>query len=51
MPWVRAHRRRVPYSWFKTTRVESHHRSRPGSKAIIGLVIAFAVILLLIVIF
>jgi hypothetical protein len=51
MPWVERHRRRVPGSWFRTTSVQAHHRRSPGTNAIIGLVIAFVVILLLIVIF
>ncbi|MFD9735179.1 hypothetical protein [Umezawaea sp. NPDC059074] len=51
MPWVQRHRRRTPYSWFRTTTVQAHHRKAPGTNAIIGLAIAFAVILLLIVIF
>jgi hypothetical protein len=51
MPWVERHRRRVPGSWFRTTSVQAHHRRSPGTNAIIGLVIAFAVILLLIAIF
>lgn len=51
MPWVERHRRRVPGSWFRTTSVQAHRRRAPGTNAIIGLVIAFAVILLLIAIF
>lgn len=51
MPWVSRHRRRVPGSWFRTTTVRSHHRSRPGNAPIIAIAIAALVIILLIVIF
>ena len=51
MPWVSRHRRRVPGSWFRTTTVRSHHRSRPGGVPIIGIVIAVIVIIVLIAIF
>lgn len=47
MPWVRAHRRRTPYSWFRSTTVRSHYRRAPGVP-FIGIVIAVAVILLII---
>ncbi|WP_186762780.1 hypothetical protein [Lentzea tibetensis] len=49
MPWVRRHRRHTPYSWFRTTTVRSHHRSRPGNLWVVVAVVA--VILLLILIF
>jgi hypothetical protein len=53
MPWVRSHRRRVPYGLFRTrtTTVRSHHRRRPGGVPIIGIAVAILVILLLIAIF
>jgi hypothetical protein len=41
----------VPGSWFRTTTVRSHHRSRPGGVPIIGIVIAVIVIIVLIAIF
>jgi hypothetical protein len=50
MPWVRSHRRRVPYG-FRTTRVRSHHRSRPGGFPIVAVAAAVLVILLLIALF
>jgi hypothetical protein len=52
MPWVRRHRRRVPGGWFRTTTVRSHFRRTPGGGlGVIGVVVAIAVIVLLIVIF
>jgi len=50
MPWVREHRRRVPYG-FRTTRVRSHHRRSPGGISVLALGIAALVILFLIAIF
>lgn len=51
MPWVRRHRRRVPYSFFRTTTVHSHYRRRPGSVPIVPIAIVAGVILLLVLIF
>lgn len=52
MPWVRQHRRRVPYGLFRTTTVRSHHRRSPRSGvAVVALAIAVLVILLLIALF
>ncbi|PPK65199.1 hypothetical protein V5P93_003636 [Actinokineospora auranticolor] len=51
MEWVRRHRRRVPGSWFRTTTVRSHHRSRSRLLPLAGIVIAVLVILLLVVLF
>lgn len=51
MPWVRRHRRHTPYSWFRTTTVRSHYRSRSGNLIVIVIVAVLAVILLLILIF
>ncbi len=50
MPWVRRHRRRVPYGW-GTTSVRSHYRRRPGGFPIVGIVVAVIVILVLIALF
>ena len=50
MPWVSRHRRRTPYSWFRTTSVRSHYRRRPGGM-LIPLIVVIAVILLLIALF
>ncbi|ONI86813.1 hypothetical protein ALI22I_24795 [Saccharothrix sp. ALI-22-I] len=50
MPWVRRHRRHVPYSWFRTTTVQSHYRRSPATIPTI-IAVALAVILLLVVIF
>lgn len=49
MPWVRRHRRRVPFG-FRTTTVRSHYRRSPGMP-IVGIIVAVLVILLLIAIF
>ena len=51
MPWVRRHRRSVPYSWFRSTTVQSHYRRSPSSIPIIPIAIALIVIVLLIAIF
>lgn len=51
MPWVRRHRRRVPYGWVRSTTVRSHYRRSPGRVPIVGIVIAVVVILLLIALF
>lgn len=51
MPWVRRHRRHVPYSWFRTTTVQSHYRRAAGRVPVVPIAIAIGVILLLIVIF
>ena len=51
MPWVSSHRRRVPYGWFRTTRVRSHYRRQPRRIPIVGIVIAVLVILVLIALF
>ncbi|GLZ34281.1 hypothetical protein Lesp02_64680 [Lentzea sp. NBRC 105346] len=51
MPWVRRHRRLVPYGWFRTTSVRSHYRRSPYGGSIIPIVVALAVIVLLIVLF
>ena len=48
MPWVHEHRRRVPYSWFRSTTVRRHYRRPQGSFGIIVAVIAIAVVILLI---
>lgn len=50
MPWVRRHRRRVPYGLFRTTTVRSHYRRSPGLP-VVGIVVAVLVILLLIALF
>ncbi|MFS8096695.1 hypothetical protein LFM09_06095 [Lentzea alba] len=50
MPWVSRHRRRTPYSWFRSTTVRSHYRRRPGG-AWIPLLVVLAVIVLLIALF
>jgi hypothetical protein len=52
MPWVRSHRRRVPYGWVRRTTVRSHYRRSPSHvPTIVGVVIAAVVILLLIALF
>lgn len=50
MPWVSRHRRRTPYSWFRTTSVRSHYR-RPSTGMLIPILVAIAVIVLLIAVF
>ena len=50
MPWVRRHRRRTPYSWFRTTSVRSHYR-RPTTGVLVPVLVAIAVIMLLIAVF
>ncbi|WP_197288787.1 hypothetical protein [Nocardia sp. NRRL S-836] len=50
MPWVQRHRRRTPYSWFRSTTVRSHYRRRPLN-AWLPLVVVIAFIVLLIAIF
>jgi hypothetical protein len=51
MPWVSAHRRRVPGRLFSRTTVRSHYRRRPGGVPVIGIVIAVLIILVLIAVF
>jgi hypothetical protein len=48
MPWVHRHRRRLPYSWFRSTTVRSHYRRSPGSTSVIAIVVAIFVVILLI---
>lgn len=48
MPWVERHRRRLPYSWFRSTTVRSHYR-RPTGLPIIWIVIGVAVVLFLLI--
>lgn len=47
MPWVQRHRRRTPYSWFRTTTVRSHYRRPPNSLAVVIAVIAVLILLIL----
>jgi hypothetical protein len=51
MPWVRRHRRRLPYGWTRTTSVRSHYRRSPGGFPLVGVVVAVIVILVLIALF
>ena len=46
MPWVHRHRRRLPYSFFRSTTVRSHYRRSPGFPIVV-LVVAFVVVILL----
>ena len=50
MPWVRRHRRRVPYGW-GTTSVRSHYRRSPGFSPVVGIIVAVIIILVLIALF
>lgn len=50
MPWVARHRRRTPYSWFRSTTVRSHYRRRPMN-VWVPVLVAIAVIVLLIAVF
>lgn len=48
MPWVQRHRRRVPYSWFRTTSVQSHYRRSPATiPTIIAVVLAIVLLIVL----
>jgi hypothetical protein len=51
MPWVRRHRRRVPYGWARTTSVRSHYRRPPGGVPLVSIVVAVIIILVLIALF
>jgi hypothetical protein len=47
MPWVHRHRRRLPYSWFRTTTVRSHYRRSPDFP-IVAIAVGVVVLLFLI---
>lgn len=49
MPWVRSHRRRVPYGWFRSTFVRSYYRRPPVDVPVVPIVIAVAVVILLLI--
>lgn len=51
MPWVRRHRRRVPYGWVRSTTVRSHYRRSPGSSSLLAVVVVVVVILVLVALF
>jgi hypothetical protein len=51
MPWVQRHRRRIPYSWFRTTTVRSHYRRPPGRVLAVWAVVGVVVLLLLLALF
>lgn len=51
MPWVRRHRRRVPYGWVRSTTVRSHYRRSPGHTSLAAIIVVVVVILILIALF
>jgi len=50
MPWVHRHRRRMPYSWFRSTTVRGHYRRPVDGVPIVPIIIAVVVVILLLVV-
>jgi hypothetical protein len=48
MPWVHRHRRRLPYSWFRTTTVSSHYRRSPDFPIVV--MVAVVIVLLFVLV-